>query len=347
MLVFLLVLMLQRSIPAPCIAATTPDDLMNCKGGSNTPDGVYRINGKITVDKGAIPLVDVKLYNDMHNQVQSVQSFANGTFHFDAVPLGRYSIEVVDSRFNLETIQLWLRNPEDTGKVVGIALKSNDGSKPTGDASDISKIIADVERDASVPAAAFEEFRKGMEAIRQRSKDNPPDLHFKNAISTYPDFYEAFYQLGLEQGRQHQTADAVRSLVKASALKPELASPLAGLGRAYVEDNQFPRAVESFSKLGGMTTLTAEDRYFLGQALFKMDNTQAAQQQFSISVSLAPGKNPLAYVQLANCYGRNGDSDSALKTLDDYLRLFPNDPNRKAVEAGANKLRDSIKKSKP
>src|SRR5262245_50318824 len=81
--------------------------------------GTYRINGRIAIDKAEMPLVDVRLITDNGTVLKSVQSFSNGTFFFNDVALGRYSVEVTDSRFNIATVQLWLREPEDTaGEVV-------------------------------------------------------------------------------------------------------------------------------------------------------------------------------------------------------------------------------------
>src|ERR1043166_409854 len=89
-----------RTIPQPCLSG----DLESCKGAANAATGSYRLNGKITVDKGETPLVDVKLKNDQGVVLQTVLSFANGTFHFDGVSLGRYTVEIVDSRYNLATV---------------------------------------------------------------------------------------------------------------------------------------------------------------------------------------------------------------------------------------------------
>ena len=58
-------------------------------------------------------------------------------------------------------------------------------------------------------------------------------------------------------------------------------------------------------------------------------------------------ESPAAYVELDNAYSRNGNPTAALSSLEDYLRPFPNDRNRKVIEDAAKKLRESISKTKP
>jgi hypothetical protein len=308
--------------------------------------GAYRLNGKIVVDQGEIPLVDVRLKDDRANVLQTVQSFANGTFHLDGVTLGRYSVEVADSRYKLATVQLWLREAEDTSGVIVIRLARNDSGKASSGTPDADGIdMAALELDASLPAAALDEFKRGVDALRNRSKDNPPDAHFRKAVELAPDFYEGNFQLGLELARQRKGPAAIQAMERAALLKPTSAAPLSVLGRLYVEAGQFQNGVNTLLKIGPLGSLSADDRYYLGLAFYRLDNTAAAQQQLELAISLAPNKNPAAYVQLSNALQRNGNSTAALKALEDYLRLFPNDPNHKAVEEGARKLRTAIQKN--
>ncbi len=90
--------------------------------------------------------------------------------------------------------------------------------------------------------------------------------------------------------------------------------------------------------------LGADDRYYLGIAFENLGNAGAAQQQFATSASLLPGRNPQVYLHLYNMYLKMNRPDDALATLEDFLRYFPNDPNRKTVEDHIKKLREALKK---
>src|SRR5215470_10914466 len=174
-----LILMLQvPQLQSPCLVAA---DLSNCKSAVASS---FRLNGRIVVDKGELPLVDVRLKDDRGSVLRTVQSFANGSFFFDGVGLGRYSVEVADARFEMATVPLWLRDPEDSSGMIVIRLKPNTGTKQPGPGiTDLDKIIRDLKLDVKVPAAALDEFVKGAEAISQRSKNDSAESHFRPAIA--------------------------------------------------------------------------------------------------------------------------------------------------------------------
>src|SRR5262249_51465476 len=154
------------------------------------------------------------------------------------------------------------------------------------EAAELDKInFSELELDGRIPAGALDEFKKGVAAIRERSKDNPPEAHFNKAVSLAPDFYEAWYQLGLEHSRQRRTADAIQAFERAVAVHPSAVAPLRLLARAYVDNGQHQKAVDILLKMSAAGPLAAEDRYTLGLAFYKLDRTVAAQQQFEIAIS--------------------------------------------------------------
>jgi len=54
------------------------------------------------------------------------------------------------------------------------------------------------------------------------------------------------------------------------------------------------------------------------------------------------GRDNTVYVQLHSVLVLNGKPDAGLRMLQEYLRLFPQDPNRKTVEEMSRKLRAQI-----
>jgi len=314
---------------------------------ANPLAGTFRINGRILVDRGEIPLVEVRLLNNNGTLAKTALSFANGTFHFNEVSLGRYTVEVIDSRYNLATVQLWYRDPAETSGVVTVRLVSNGKADTSLEMAELDKTVRELELDATIPASALVEFKKGVEAIRYRSKDNPPEVHFKKAVQLAPDFYEAHYQIGLESARQRRTPQAIPALERAVSLKPAAPMPLSLLGRLYVEAGRFQDGIATLLKIASLRPLSADDRYFLGLAFYNSNRMDAAQQQLELAISLAPNKNPGAYVHLSNAYLKNGQPEAALAALENYLRLFPKDQNYDAVQEGTKKLRVAIQKAKP
>jgi len=163
-------------------------------------------------------------------------------------------------------------------------------------------------------------------------------------VSIAPDFYEGNFQLGLEQIRSSHMADAAVTLEHAAAMNSADARPWRVLGEIYLQQKQFQKTVDSLVKVGTMGSLNADDRFHLGVAFDGLDNPSAAQQQFSTSISLAPGKNPQAYLLLHNEDAKLNQLPEAIAALEDFVRLFPNDPNRKMAEDQIKKMRAALKK---
>lgn len=275
---------------------------------------------------------------------RSVESFANGTFRFDGVTLGNYALEVTDARFNLYEQPLLLRDPSDTGKELMIRLVRRGEENTRSDTPSIELYTIDAETMAKTPPKAMEEFNKGVDAIRNRNKSNPPDAHFKKAIAAAPEFYEAHMQLGLDQERQNKKDDAIQTYQRAAAIRPAETRPLSALGELYVDQQKFDKAVEVLSKMGDLGKLEARDQYYLGFAQYRLDHLDEAVEHLLAAINLGKDTDPAPFLQLHNVFMKGRDGARALAVLEDYLKLFPNDPNRAAMEERAKQLRQAFKR---
>jgi Tfp pilus assembly protein PilF len=298
----------------------------------------FRLQGVVTAN-GQPVRVDIVLKDSLSATIGTAQSFANGTFAFDNVRLGRYSITVSDSRFNLFDEPLLLREMSDPGKKIIINLVPRSSDAP----AETESVNWD-ELKGKIPAEAIAELRSGLEALKTRPKLNPAESHFKRATDIAPEFYEAHFQLGLEWRRQQRRADAITEFVRAAAIKPELARPFRILGGLYIEEQQYQKAVDALMKVGQLGTLDSKDRLNLGTAFYKLNNFNAAEEQLLTSINLSPKENPGVYLQLHNVYMAMREPLAALKVLEDYLKFFPTEVNAKAMTDRAAKLRDALKK---
>jgi len=308
---------------------------------------VFPITGRLVVGLdepvGAV-IVTLKPVLDAVSSIpaQSVQSFANGTFRFNNVQLGNYTVEVVDSRFNLFQMTLWLREPADTSKDLFIRLTrfGESGAPPS---PDVELYTLNAETLASTPPKAVEEFNKGVDAIRNPSKNNPADAHFKRAIAAAPQFYQAHLQLAIEQKRQNKKEDAIQSFERAAAIKPSEQRPLAELGALYNESQKYPKALEAMTRLAELGKLSSRNQYEFGTALYKLDRFPEAVEHLLASINTGEDKDPAPFLQLHNTFIKMRNGVGALQVLEDYLKLFPNDPNHAAMMERAEQLRKLVK----
>lgn len=303
----------------------------------------YRITGKVIVGRDEPVRTDIVLKSLMGDPGRTVQSFANGTFRFDDVTLGNYSIEVTDSRFNLYYNTLLLRDPADTGKEVVVHLVRRGEPGTLSGPLDSDLYTIDATTLAKTPAKAMDEYNKGVDAIRNRNKANPADAHFRKAIAEAPQFYEAQLQLGIELKEQNNKDDAIQSFEKAAALKPAERRPLSLLGELYDEALKFQRAVDVLSRLAALGALEARDEYFLGVAHYRLDQMNPALDHLLAAINKGNDTDPAPFLQLHNVFVKMKDS-RALAVLEDYLKLFPNDPNHAQMEERAKQMRTMMKR---
>jgi tetratricopeptide (TPR) repeat protein len=304
---------------------------------------VYRITGKVVVGHDEPVMVVLTLTSQSGAGAVSTQSFANGTFRFNNVPLGTYRISVVDPRFNLFDQQLLLREPRDTGNELTVRLTPRGEKAGQPPDLDVELYAIDAESIKNTPPKAMEDFNKGVSALRNPSRNNPPEPHFKRAISAAPQFYEAHLHLGLEQLRQKKGADAIQTLERASSLKPDAVRPRTELGRLYWEAQKYQQVIDALSKLDELGKMTAADHYHLGSAQYKLDHFIQAQQHLESAIELGNETDPSPFLQLHNVYMRTNQPLRGLQVLEEFLKLFPNDPNHAAMTERVKLLRERLK----
>src|SRR5262245_60398009 len=266
MLTLALILLLQ---PQPQLKTGTASDYA-------TPM-VFALKGKVVVGLDEPVMTVVTLTDVLSGQTQSTQSFANGTFRFNTVTLSTYRLTVVDPKFNLYDRQLLLREPGDTAAEITVRLvRHGESSSANPPELDASLYTVDAETMKNIPSKAMDEYNKGVAALRNPAKNNPPDAHFKKAIESAPNFYEAYLQLGLEQRRQKKDSDAIRSLEQASKIKPSEIRPMSLLGEMYWEAQKFDSAVATLVKAQKTGKMSPRDHFYLGSAYYRVDKYESA-----------------------------------------------------------------------
>jgi cytochrome c-type biogenesis protein CcmH/NrfG len=309
---------------------------------------VFAIKGKVVVGLDEPVMTVVTLTDVLSGQSQSAQSFSNGTFRFNTVILGTYRLTVVDPKFNLYDRQLLLREPGDTAPEITVRLVRHGDSASAGPPElDASLYTVDAETVKNTPAKAMDEYNKGVSALRNPAKNNPADAHFKKAIESAPNFYEAYLQLGLEQRRQKNASDAIRSFEQASTIKPAEIRPLSLLGEIYVEAQKFDSAVEVLLKAQKTGKMSPRDHHNLGSAYYRLDKYDPAEQELLAAINQGNDADPDPFLQLHNVFMKKKEAGRGLAVLEDYLKLFPNDRNHAAMAERAKMLRQALKLPPP
>jgi len=306
---------------------------------------LFRLNGRLVVglDEPVVAVVILKPLMAVGGASRSAQAFANGTFVFNDVPLGNYAVEVVDSRFKLFEQPLLLREPADTGKELFIRLTRRGDDSASPPSVDAALYNIDATTLATIPPKAMEAFNKGVDAVRNPNRNNLPDAHFKRAISEATKFYEAHMALSNEQQRQGKVDDAIRTLERATALRPSDPRPLSLLGELSWNTEKFQKVVDWLSRLESLDQMKPRDHYYLGSAFYRLNKFEQAVDHLMTSIETGADKDPDPFLQLHNVFLKRNDPLRALLVLEDYVKLFPNHPNHAQMAERVKDMRKHVK----
>jgi tetratricopeptide (TPR) repeat protein len=180
-------------------------------------------------------------------------------------------------------------------------------------------------RELRIPAKARESFNRGTKLLAEKnSAASIPE--FQRAIKAFPDFYEAYYKIGIaELNLQHQR-DAQAAFEKSIELSQgRYPPPHFGLGVALCLQQQFPDAEGAIRGGLDLDPADAEGYFTLAWVLFNAarvpDAEKNARQAILLSANFAA-----AYLLLAQIHLRQGDTSALVSDLDAYIKLDPNDP---------------------
>jgi tetratricopeptide (TPR) repeat protein len=242
----------------------------------------------------------------------------NGNFQFNNVGAGTYDLVVEQPGY------IALRQSVDVeGPLYGLfieihstpAARSVVGGSPT-----VSK------RELSIPRKAHEDMEKGL-VLLYRKSDYPGSLkQFQRAIQEYPDYYEAYTQIGVAYLHLKNSANAEQALRKSLDISQEqYPDAFFWLATLLSNDEHFDQAEPLARKGVELAPNSWQANSELARALLGLNRPAEAEKSAQAAVKLRPD-NPLLYLSLANIHGELQDYPALLDDLSNYLKLAPTGP---------------------
>jgi tetratricopeptide (TPR) repeat protein len=194
--------------------------------------------------------------------------------------------------------------------------------------------------DLKVPGKARHEYEKGLELLQKNNAQGSLD-HFKEATDAYPNYYEAYYQIGvanLELRRGNEAEQALQRSIDLSG--GGYAEPQFALGAMLCDQRAYPEAERVLRRAVEVDGNSWKGHLFLGQALFG-ENRLAEAEQSAREVLLRKQDVPSTYVLLANIHIRRHEYILGIKDLDTFLNMKPEgatSDQARAVRAAAQKI---------
>jgi Tfp pilus assembly protein PilF len=176
--------------------------------------------------------------------------------------------------------------------------------------------------DLKVPGKARREFEKGIARLQKNDIEGSLS-HFKEATNAFPNYYEAYYQIGLADLELRRGNDAEQALQRSIDLSGGgYAEPQFALGALLCERQSYQEAERVLRRAIEVDGNSWRGHFFLGQALFGQ-NRLAEAEKSAQEVLLRRSDAASAYILLANIHIRRQEYILGIKDLDTYLSLRP------------------------
>jgi len=210
------------------------------------------------------------------------------------------------------------------------------GVPPVGDSSSYQVSAHELQ----IPPKAREAFNRGSQLLAAKESE-ASIAQFQHAIQIFPDFYEAYYKIGLANVNLQRYAEARGAFESSIELsKGRYAPSQFGLGIVLSMQKDFAGAEEAVR--AGLDTYPADaaGNFTLGWVQFRAghlpDAEKSARQAILSNPNLAD-----AYLLLAQVHLRQSDLTSLVSDVDAYLRLDPegaHNAQARAVRAEAEQV---------
>jgi tetratricopeptide (TPR) repeat protein len=177
-------------------------------------------------------------------------------------------------------------------------------------------------RELRIPGKARREFEKGLGRLLKRDPAGSVS-HFTKAAQAFPDYYEAYYHVGVAEMSLGHRGEAVQAFQMAIDLSGgRYAWAEFGFGYLLYLEGKPEEAVTIIHRGLEVDGSSAVGYLILGLVLFRLERLDEAER----SAQEALLRNPncaQAYLVLADVYGRRHEYRAQLQGLDTYLRLEP------------------------
>ncbi len=274
------------------------------------------ISGTVLLKKGNRPAsqVAVKLKSHVAGIFRSVLTDLEGHFEVRSLPPSTYEIVVDEPGY--EPAQASAQLDGSTSPLV-LYLNSPNTAQTERNRYTISA------RELKIPDKARNEYAKGLGSLVKNDLAGSAS-HFTKAAQAFPEFYEAFYHLGVAETRQGRLEEALPAFQKSIDLSGgRYAWAEFGMGYLLYLEGKTEEAVTALRRGLDVDGNSSDGYFMLGLALLKLNRLDEAEKCAREALLRNPNFAE-AYLVLSDTYGRRREYHAQLQGLDTYLRLEPN-----------------------
>jgi tetratricopeptide (TPR) repeat protein len=174
---------------------------------------------------------------------------------------------------------------------------------------------------ASNILSAADWFQKGYNALEVKEYDNAI-LYYQKAIELNPNFFAAYYSLGIAYKLKGNFDKAIQSYEKAIELNPNFSDAYYNLGLAYRSKGDLNKAIRSYEKAIELDPKDFGSYYNMGFAYNLNGDFDKAIQSYEKVIELNPNCFDACY-NLGVVYESKGNLDKAIRFDEQAIELNP------------------------
>lgn len=196
---------------------------------------------------------------------------------------------------------------------------------------------------ALAPKKARKAYEKGLR-FASKGKLEDAETHMQEAVTVYPKYAEAWYQLGrLQQARQDVGA-AKKSYTAALQSDSKYVSPHDQLAVLAAQQGKWQEAADQSRQVVSLNPVEFPEAWYLNAlANYNLKHPDAAKKSAEETLRVdGRHKFPQVETLLAQIYAEKGDYPAAAAHLQEYLKLRPDAQNAALLKQELSKLQDAI-----
>jgi len=186
---------------------------------------------------------------------------------------------------------------------------------------------------ASVPDKARKDYEKGLAEKRNGKLDSAQE-RFQKAVEAYPEYAEAWLELGRVQAQKNDAAGARQSFHQSIAADNKFVSPYRELAQLAGRDKQWQELADTTDQLLKLDALNFPEAWFYScVAKVHLGNVEGAENSARQGIKIdAEHRVPKLEYVLGTILAQKGDHQGAAEHLHKYLSLSPNAPDAADVK---------------
>jgi tetratricopeptide (TPR) repeat protein len=289
------------------------------------------ISGTVFTQQANLPMgsVIVNIRSTTGETLISVLTDESGYFQVPELNPGKYEIVLQEAGYEPAQKTLQLSGPSPP---LQLFLKESHPSPASPKDYSISV------RELRIPWKARNAFQKGLERLTKNDAANSR-AEFVRATTAFPDYYEAYYHMGvanLRLGRDEEAAAAFQKAIDLSGGRYPWAQ--FALGLLLCRRGEYVEAEAVIRKGLDLDESSPTGRLFLSVALFRM-NRRAEAEKAAREALLRNPRFAWPYLVLADIHALRGEHAMQLHDLDAFLKLEPNGTASKSVREVCDAVR--------